>query len=178
MEDINKLYDIDAQLKYLEQEKHHRCLNMPYKMYNVRCKLFYENNSKGYSKYYSSGMFPESGKVYVHNGHSGNHIQTDLYANSIQDLFEYVHWHNIQEFGKILLGFGEDEKSLSPSDFADTSDDYDPNDLDDQELLEEAFADIFADYKLLDDKLYSLIESLVPANIYMVQQILHGRKDQ
>ena len=180
MEDIEKLYDIDAQLKALEQEKHHRCLNMPYKMYNVSCKLYYEDEHGELwtnLKYHSSGMFPESTKVYVHNDY-GYMTRTDIYANSIQDLFEYANTHGIQEFNKILIGFGEDEKSLSPSDYADTSDNFEEGKSDDEELLIEAFIDIFENYKLLDEKLYSLIETLVPANIYMVQQILHGKRGQ
>ena len=169
--DIQKLYDIDAQLKYLQQEKHHRCLNMPYKIYNISCNdpITRKTNM---CNYYSQGNFPESNEVYVDND-NGYRSCTNLYATSIESLFKYLFEKGVKSFDNVKFGIGE--KSLRPSDFYNTDDDYDEEKLDKGEMLEIAFLCIIENYPILDDKLNSLIESLDVDNILMVEQILLGK---
>ena len=170
MEDIQKLYEIDEQLKYLEQEKHHRCLDTPYKLYNisVRNPITY-----GYDmdNYISSGNFPKSEQVYVHND-NGYLSRTDLYANSLREILEYAYTNSVQEFSVIKIGFGDNEKILNPSYYCDEK--VGDSETTKEEELQKAFICIFRNYPLLDDKLLSLIESLDTNNILMVEQILIG----
>lgn len=176
MENIQKLYDIDAQLKYLQQEKHHRCLNMPYRVSNISCNNLLTGKTNMLN-YHPQGCFPESNEVYVHND-LGYRESTNLYANSIENLFKYLFEKGVKSFDNVKFGIGENEKSLRPSDFYNTDDydeSFDDEELDKGEMLEIAFLCIIENYPILDDKLFSLIESLDVDNILMVEQILLGK---